>query len=303
MAVRATLTSRETAQLLGVSEASVKRWADGGLLPAEKTAGGHRRFRPEDVAAARRSGLGQGSDAALNELRAAERSLPSAVSPEIAAAQNAALRASLFEALVGGRAAEASGLLVNLYLQGGTVGFIADTALCPALSRVGELWRRGELSIAEEHLATRMALASLQALRAALAAPDRRASAVICCSVEDDFHELPVHIAALVFEARGWEAVNLGANAPFFALAEAVVRFKPRVVCVASTVLLQPDRAAHEYAEFHAAAQRGGARIVLGGAGFAGEDARRRFPADLRAGSFSELEAFALTLERSGGAE
>ncbi|HYP52226.1 MAG TPA: helix-turn-helix domain-containing protein [Pyrinomonadaceae bacterium] len=48
------LTSRETARLLGVSEASVKRWADSGLLPTEKTAGGHRRFRPEDVARFRR---------------------------------------------------------------------------------------------------------------------------------------------------------------------------------------------------------------------------------------------------------
>ncbi|MBV9958343.1 MAG: helix-turn-helix domain-containing protein, partial [Acidobacteria bacterium] len=44
------LTSSEAARLLGVSEASVKRWADSGLLPALKTAGGHRRFRPEDVA-------------------------------------------------------------------------------------------------------------------------------------------------------------------------------------------------------------------------------------------------------------
>src|SRR5215204_4117142 len=50
------LTSKEAARVLGVSEASVKRWADSGLLPMEKTAGGHRRFRPEDVAAARRVG-------------------------------------------------------------------------------------------------------------------------------------------------------------------------------------------------------------------------------------------------------
>ena len=54
---RKTLTSKEAARLLGVSEASVKRWADGGLLPSAKTAGGHRRFRPEDVATFRRAKL------------------------------------------------------------------------------------------------------------------------------------------------------------------------------------------------------------------------------------------------------
>ena len=48
------LTSAEVANLLGVSEASVKRWSDSGVLSKEKTAGGHRRFRPEDVAVFRR---------------------------------------------------------------------------------------------------------------------------------------------------------------------------------------------------------------------------------------------------------
>src|ERR671913_90085 len=68
------LTSKEAARVLGVSEASVKRWADSGLLPMEKTAGGHRRFRPEDVAAARRrvpaAGGGGGAAAPRKEGRA-----------------------------------------------------------------------------------------------------------------------------------------------------------------------------------------------------------------------------------------
>jgi excisionase family DNA binding protein len=61
------LTSEEAARVLGVSEASVKRWAERGLLPTEKTAGGHRRFRPEDVAVVRRGGLGDAASAALRQ--------------------------------------------------------------------------------------------------------------------------------------------------------------------------------------------------------------------------------------------
>ncbi len=45
------LTTAEAAALLGVSVATLKRWAQSGLLPSERTEGGHRRYRLEDVRA------------------------------------------------------------------------------------------------------------------------------------------------------------------------------------------------------------------------------------------------------------
>ena len=293
--VRKNLTSKEAARLLGVSEASVKRWADGGLLPALKTAGGHRRFRPEDVAAFRRAKLARegtkpgGVDDATSRRGAADamhEAQPPALAPDD----------SIFSLLVGGHEEEVSAQFINLYLRRHTVGQIADAALCPAMRKVGDLWHRGELSVAEEHLATRTALLALQTLGGALMVGETVARPAICCSVEDDFHELPIHVAALVLEARGWEIINLGTSTPFYALAEAVARFSPRLVCVASTVFNHPDRAGREYAELRAAALRAGSAMVLGGAGFSGEHARRRFPADLHAENFRQLEQFIPTL-------
>jgi excisionase family DNA binding protein len=43
------LTSTQVADLLHVSAATVKRWADDGWLPFTRTRGGHRRFRRDDV--------------------------------------------------------------------------------------------------------------------------------------------------------------------------------------------------------------------------------------------------------------
>lgn len=43
------LNLSETAELLGVHPSTVRQWADQGELPAQRTAGGHRRFRREDV--------------------------------------------------------------------------------------------------------------------------------------------------------------------------------------------------------------------------------------------------------------
>ncbi len=284
------LTSKEAARLLGVSEASVKRWADGGLLPQQKTAGGHRRFRPADVAVFRRARLQPAAQPARGPvpLRAAL--------PTRGAGSERALAAAMYEALLGGRAEEASALLVNLHLRGRGVGMLADRILCPSLNKVGELWQQGKLSVAEEHVAARTALTALQTLRGALAMPaEEHGLVALCCSSEDDFHELPVNMAALTLEAAGWEVINLGAATPFYALAEAVSRFSPRLVCVASAILNGLDRAAREYQWLRKAAQRAGAVIVLGGAGFAPGDVRRRFPAELYADNFRQLESFATT--------
>lgn len=280
---RKNLTSREAARLLGASEASVKRWADGGLLPSLRTVGGHRRFRPEDVAAFRRA----------RGARDTGRVLIRGETPGDALDED--LSREMFETLLAGYVESAAETLVGLSRRGHTVARIADAVLCPALHRVGDLWRAGELSVAEEHLATRTALTAVQTLRddLSLNVGDR---AAICCAVEDDFHELPVHLAALTLEGLGWGVVNLGTSTPFYALAEAVERFAPRIVCVASTVFNHPDRAAREYGEFAAAAERAGASVVLGGAGFRVGGIGQRFPADLYAATFSQLEEHAALL-------
>lgn len=44
MTMKPLLSPRELAQAIGVSESSIKRWIDDGLIGATKTAGGHRRI-------------------------------------------------------------------------------------------------------------------------------------------------------------------------------------------------------------------------------------------------------------------
>jgi methanogenic corrinoid protein MtbC1 len=207
----------------------------------------------------------------------------------------------MYDVILGGHAEEAAAVLVSLHLEGAGVAALADEVLCPAMRRVGELWHQGELSVAQEHVATRAALEALQALRASLHAHAAHGRRAVCCATEEDFHELPVQVAALVLEARGWEVVNLGTSTPFYALAEAMERFAPRLVCVAATILEGLDRAAREYGEVRKAAARYGASLVIGGAGFAEEDVRRRFPAELHAGDFRQLEEFAVSLSEEGG--
>ncbi|GCD19303.1 hypothetical protein CTKZ_08650 [Cellulomonas algicola] len=49
------LSIKHVATRFSVSIGTVRRWTDAGLLPAERTAGGHRRYRATDVEAALRA--------------------------------------------------------------------------------------------------------------------------------------------------------------------------------------------------------------------------------------------------------
>ncbi|MBA3768706.1 MAG: helix-turn-helix domain-containing protein [Acidobacteria bacterium] len=286
------LTSKEVARLLGVSEASIKRWADSGLLPMKKTAGGHRRFRPEDIANIRRDGLREEDSHPLKKRFTARLAEESELEP----GREATMVEETFDALMEGRDEELSALFINLYLQGQTVAAIADHLLCVAMRRIGDLWHQGELSIAQEHVATRTALSALQNFHTAVDAPKRKPLMALCCSTEEDFHELPVQLTALTLKAEGSEVFNLGTNTPFYALTEAIERFSPQLVCVASTILKSLDRAAREYAGFHRTARRARTSVVLGGAGFSDASVRKRFPAELYADNYQQLAAFASRL-------
>lgn len=289
------LTSKQAARVLGVSEASIKRWADSGLLPMEKTAGGHRRFRPEDVSAMRRERLqampsdnGNGSKGGT-VARSTNSAPGGALSPE----HQDALVEETFQILIGGRTDELRKLLVNLHLSGFSVASIADRVLSPAMRRIGDLWHRGQLSIAVEHLATRAALEGVASLRSVVGPVENQNSLALCCSTEEDFHEFPVQVAAAVLEEQGFEVVELGPSMPFFALNDVVELFQPRLICVAATTnLINLDRTVRDYAEFRKQARRVGSAIVLGGAGFQSKEIRERLAADLHAENFAQLEKF-----------
>jgi methanogenic corrinoid protein MtbC1 len=254
------------------------------------------------VAQIRRAGSAEGESRAPAKsltTRLAARRAPRET--ELAPGREAALVEETFRALTDGRDEDVSALVVNLHLHGQTVGAIADRFLCPAMSRVGDLWYSGRLTVAEEHVATRTAASALASLAAVAAPPSgERRSLALCCSVEEDFHDLPVRLAATTIEACGFEVFNLGMSTPFFALTETLERFRPRLVCVSSTLLVGLDRAAREYAEFHRSARRRGASVVLGGAGFADAGVRARLPADLHADGFRQLEEFITTLGDAG---
>ena len=277
----ANLTTREVARLLLVSEATVKRWADDGLLLPKKTVGGHRRFSIQSVARLRRE-QGIAPVAQSPTKRVAKR----IVSAELPSPD------SFSEVLLSDTEAEATAKLIDAYLKGHALATLFDTTITKAMHRVGDLWFTGTITIADEHLATRVVLSAVQKLRAIVVPGQETGLKALSCGIEGDLHELPIHLAEIIFESEGWAISNLGPNTPLFTLRDMVAQKKPDLVCVSARSIVDLDRATVEYAQFRKIIEKIKCTTVLGGEAFRDFNLQQRFPAEFYAESFSGLSTF-----------
>lgn len=281
----ARLTTKQVARLLSVSEATVKRWADEGVLSSEKTVGGHRRFGIESIAQLRRERNLQGGAASVTRVVKKKTSpLPSTD--------------DFRRLILAGDELEAGAALVDAYLAHHSLDSIFETTVTQAMHQVGDLWLKGSVTVADEHLATRVVLTALQKLRGVMAPHEPNGLSAICCGSEGDLHELPVHLVSLILESKGWNVINLGANTPLFSLQEMVSRQRPQLVCISARTIADLDRAAAEFAQLRRIANRLKAKIVLGGEAFRNPDMRVRFPADSFPADFPALARWAVKLTK-----
>jgi excisionase family DNA binding protein len=275
------LTTKAVSKLLHVSEATVKRWADSGLLKSEKTVGGHRRFSLNAVAHLRRElGIGPGTDTpAQQTAQKRQRAiLPSTV--------------QFADTLLQGDEREAGAVLVQAYLSGAALTTLFDETITEAMHRIGDLWFKGSITVADEHLATRVVFSALQTLSAVRMPVQPNGLKAICCGIEGDLHELAVQLARIILESEGWEVQSLGPNTPLFALSEMVNRQRPQLVCISARSISDLDRATAEYSQLRKITGKLGVTVVTGGEGFRDPVFRERFPSEFHADSFAGFLKF-----------
>lgn len=98
--------------------------------------------------------------------------------------------------------------------RGADLAVLARDLIAPALDEVGRMWHRGEVSVAEEHLASALVSRAFTRRSAPLPAPPLGAPRLLLCCLAGEFHELGVKIVAEVARMAGWQAEVLGANTP-----------------------------------------------------------------------------------------
>jgi MerR family transcriptional regulator, light-induced transcriptional regulator len=104
--------------------------------------------------------------------------------------------------------------------------------LMPYLRAVGERWARGELTVGQEHFASRLIEGRLLAMaRGWNRAPGPKA--VLACPPGEQ-HTLPLIAFGLVLRNRGWRSVYLGADAPPSTVLMAVDTVEPEILVMSA---------------------------------------------------------------------
>ena len=313
------LSPRALAQAIGVSESSLKRWADDGRIQVARTAGGHRRIPlPEAIRFIRESGLAlaQPELIGLPELAQAQRL---AAVDDVAGRE--ALSQRLVQALSDGEEPLARGIILDLFLAGQDIPSICDGPLREAMQRVGELWLHGEAGVFIEHRATDIAIHTLALLRS-LVVRDAvqhdlehhgnggnggngnggngrgRRPVAIGGAPSRDPYLLPSMMAAVTLAECGFRDVNLGPETPATALRAAIDHYHPRIVWLSVSVKESVPSQRELALIAEEAAARGGA-LVIGGRGLDGVPLPRRRDVH-RVSSMAELASYARGLMAGG---
>lgn len=286
MTPRPLFSPRQLAEALGVSESSVKRWCDQGLIAVERTAGGHRRLT---------------LPAALRFLRAtgtplARPRLLGLVGFEAAAGGPGEAHARLLEALAAGDEEAVRGTLFGLYAAGRSIADLCDREVAAAFAEIGSRWQHGRLEVYEERRAVVVVHHVLHDLRAALERPAAGAARALGGTLAGDWSTLPTAMAELALREIGWDARSLGAGQPAATLAAAVAAEAPRLFWISVSYAESPERLRADLEVVHAACVAGGTALAVGGRAVPPAP-RGPLPASAFCDDLRQLQSLAAALE------
>jgi diguanylate cyclase (GGDEF)-like protein len=153
---------------------------------------------------------------------------------------------------------------------------IVEGLLAAGQREVGDRWQRNELSAADEHLATGVAAAALDALSGEAGVRSERGLTVVTCA-EGDWHSLAAQMFGEALRTHGIGVMVLGASTPPDAVADFLARSGGDSLAISCSLPVF----FHGAARVADAAREQGVPVIMGGRAF-GVDARlaRRLGAD-----------------------
>jgi methanogenic corrinoid protein MtbC1 len=273
------------ARAIGVSESSLKRWCDQGLIKTVRTAGGHRKMDIAEV---------------VRYVREQNHEL---VSPEILGLPPASEHAStglthggprLVDALLAGDELVARQIVFDLYLAKHSRSVIFDEVIAAAFREIGDRWACHDAEVYQERRACEIALRVLFDLRRVQQVPERKWLAT-GGTIEGDQYSLPSAMAELVLRDADFYAISLGTSIPFASLVKAVQKTEPKLFWLSVSHIREGLNFVTEFAALSEACVTAGTALAVGGRALT-EDLRKRMTYSAYCDNMQHLEAFAKTL-------
>jgi diguanylate cyclase (GGDEF)-like protein len=116
------------------------------------------------------------------------------------------------------------------------VAGLYQRVIAPAMWRIGQLWEKGEISVADEHLATALTHQVMASVYGPSLGHKVKPGRILMAAVEGEQHALGLRMAADVVELAGYETIYLGADVPMDGLLQAVAARSPDLVGLSATM-------------------------------------------------------------------
>jgi methanogenic corrinoid protein MtbC1 len=216
-------TPKKVAVAIGVSESSLKRWCDKGLIDFSKTAGGHRRISLPSVVQFLRTSKHE-------VIQPHVLGLPPANGARTKPIENA--QADLKQLLLSGDEKAARAAILDYFLAGNDIACIGDRLVAPVFHDFGRLWENGEVEIFQERRACEITVRVIHEMRTMIPPPQPDAPVAIGGTIQSDPYVLPTNLVDTVLASNGWNSTSLGTMLPFDTLLSAAIQYRPRIFWV-----------------------------------------------------------------------
>ena len=136
-------------------------------------------------------------------------------------------------AVLEARPEEGTALLLDAQRAGASIADLHARVISRALTDIGGMWLRGEIHVADEHLASNVVREAMVLLRAAAPRAPRNGKRILLASVPGNLHDLGVRMVGDQLELAGFYVSFLGANTPARDLLAAAADSRPDLIALA----------------------------------------------------------------------
>ena len=226
------VSPKQLAKAIGVSESSVKRWCDDGVIHTTYTPGGHRKIEIDEVLQFLRNSKHAIADPEIL-------GLPSMLGKQTWSTQQAI--AQLQDSLVSNNEELSLAIIMGLFLSKLPLPVLFDDIISVVFKNIGDEWNCGSIDIYQERQACQICRRAIERFRT-LTKNNHPRFLALGGTLSGDHYELPTLMVEIALNSMGWNACSLGTNIPASSILTSALDKKADLLWVSVNHIENRDR-------------------------------------------------------------
>jgi methanogenic corrinoid protein MtbC1 len=140
-----------------------------------------------------------------------------------------------------------------------------EEVIRPTMYKIGELWEEGEITTAEEHLASSIVSRIISSLYSRFINLENDKGKAVISAIANEYHEIGSRIISDSLEMDGWDVEHLGSDTPIEALIDFLTKEKPFLIGLSAALSFNIDNLINTIEKIKANDNLSDIKILVGG--------------------------------------